>query len=77
MANPYYENSASDQRFIEGEDARGTDVDAKFDGCETGFEEVYADILDIQADVVLGGPAGGIDIREMGLAQLILFFYGG
>ena len=40
MANSYYDNSDTGNRFLAGETARGEDVDAKFDAVEAAFDSV-------------------------------------
>lgn len=57
--NPYYDNADAGERFVEGELARGQDVDAKFDAVEDGF-----DLLPTENELKLGtqayGTAGGV-----------------
>lgn len=42
MANSYYDNQDEAQRFQPGERARASDVDAKFDAVEAGFDKLPA-----------------------------------
>lgn len=49
MTNPYYDNHDAGGKFLAGETARGTDVDAKFDSVEAGFEGVKTDIDTVTA----------------------------
>jgi len=45
VANNFYDNSDEGSRFIDGELARGPDVDAKFDAVEAGFDLVEARVV--------------------------------
>lgn len=44
MANNYFSNAEPTERFIEGETARGSDVDEKLDAVASGFDGVQVDI---------------------------------
>jgi hypothetical protein len=44
VANDYYDNSEPTERFLAGEKARGTDVDAKFDAIEAGFDKLPTEL---------------------------------
>ena len=45
MSNPYYDNSDPGGRFVAGSVARGSDVDAKFDAVQAGFDLARADVV--------------------------------
>ena len=77
MANDYYTNEETSQRFVEGELARGADVDAKFDSVETGFQGVEDDMTEVMSVAITGGPPSSVDIREFDNSRLLLWYLGG
>jgi len=60
VANSYYDNSDTGNRFLSGETARGEDVDAKFDAVETAFDQVGSDI-----DRALKMPSGSVELPSL------------